>query len=55
VCVIVVIAIYSYIIVRRAKRYSASINPSALRRKAPSGKELQPKVREEVGYKLFMS
>ena len=30
--------------IRHAKRYSASINPSALRRKAPSGKELQPKV-----------
>ena len=35
---------------RRAKRYSASINPSALRRKAHSGKELQPKVRRQSGW-----
>ena len=34
-----------YNTIRRAKRYSASINPSALRRKTPSGKEPQPKVR----------
>ena len=39
--------------IRLAKRYSASINPSALRRKTPSGKVIQPKVRVGMEYLGF--